>query len=259
MSSQSDSRSVANGPEGAIGAGGATGAPHSLVVRDLGRRPYPEVLALQEDLVSKIAAGKAPNTLLLCEHDPVLTLGRGDQRSRAHDLAVATVLSSSASPAHSSLADPVALAERTGVPCHRISRGGGVTYHGPGQLVGYPIVHLEDHDLRRFLRGLERGLVSGLEAFGVSAYTRDGLTGVWVESARGEQKIASIGIACRRWVTFHGFALNVSTDLGIFRKIDPCGLTGDLMTSLTELLDRDVTLTEAVEKVTPSLMDALDR
>jgi lipoyl(octanoyl) transferase len=184
-------------------------APPPLAVLDLGRRPYPEVWALQRELVDARLAGTRPDTLVLCEHDHVITVGR-TKDARQHLVAPGDV------------------------PVVEIERGGDVTYHGPGQLVGYPIVLLGEgeRDLHRLLRSLEEALIVALErACGVAAGRRAGLTGVWV----GARKIASIGVAVRRWVTYHGFALNLQPDLAYFGRIHPCGLDPEVMTSVAAL------------------------
>lgn len=185
-----------------------------LCVRSLGLVPYHEALRLQEEHVAARAAGEIPDTLLLLEHPPVLTAGRG-------------------AAADSVRADAALLARR-GLEVVPVSRGGDVTWHGPGQLVGYPIAHLDrwNRDLHAFLRGLEQGLIDSLERHGVTAHRISGRTGVWVD----DRKIASIGIAVRRWVSYHGFALNVRPDLADFDLIHPCGLHGVRMTSLAERL-----------------------
>ena len=176
----------------------------TLEVGVLGKVEYGDALALQETLVARRLAG-GPDVLLLLEHPPVYTLGRG------------------ADPRHLGTAG-------ADVPVVRVSRGGEVTYHGPGQLVGYPILDLRGHrlDVRWYVGMLEAVLVRVLEDLGVQAGTRPGLRGVWV----GERKIASIGVALRRWVTWHGFALNVGADLAGFASITPCGIADVRMTSV---------------------------
>lgn len=189
----------------------------TLVVTDLGRRPYPEVLELQRTLCRRRLSGTATeDLLLLVEHDPVVTLGRG------------TRLSSLPVP-------PAELAAR-GLPVFEVERGGDVTYHGPGQLVGYPILDLGGHrrDLHWYLRAIEDALILALGRLGVEAERRPGLTGVWTAG----RKIASIGIHVKQWVTLHGFALNVTTDLGAFDQIVPCGIENVVMTSVAEELLR---------------------
>lgn len=176
-----------------------------LEVAAPGRVEYAAAIAWQEALVARRLAG-GPDALLLLEHPPVYTLGRG--------------------------ADPVYLrsAAQTGAPIIRTHRGGQVTYHGPGQLVGYPILDLRRlrPDVRWYLRSLEGVLIDALGDLGIVAGRREGFTGVWV----GPRKIASIGVALRRWVSWHGFALNVGADLGGFDAITPCGIADVRMTSV---------------------------
>ena len=186
-----------------------------LVVVDLGRRPYAPILTLQRDLCRRRVTGETDHDLLLLvEHEPVITLGRG---TRAASLPI-----------------PPAELERRGVPVVEVERGGDVTYHGPGQLVGYPILDLTRHrrDLHWYLRTLEDALVLALGRLGIEADRRPGLTGVWTAG----RKIASIGIHVKQWVTFHGFALNVATDLAAFDLIVPCGIRDVVMTSVAEEL-----------------------
>lgn len=186
-----------------------------IAVVDLGRRPYGEVLELQRDLCRRRMSGDlADDLLLLVEHEPVVTLGRGTREA--------------------SLPLPVDAIRRRGVEVFEVERGGDVTFHGPGQLVGYPILDLTGHrqDLHWYLRTLEQALIAALEALGIAAERNPGLTGVWT---RG-RKIASIGIHVKQWVTLHGFALNVTTDLGYFDLIVPCGIQGVSMTSVAREL-----------------------
>jgi len=175
---------------------------------------YTAVLAWQQTLVAQRIAAEIPDSLVLLEHPPVFTLGRGG--------------------------DEKYLLNPGQVPVHRVGRGGEVTFHGPGQLVGYPIFDLNRHgkDVHRYLRMLEDVLIATLAACDIAATRRDGLTGVWA----GTDKIASIGIGIRRWVTFHGFALNVNTDLSYFSAIVPCGLPEVRMTSIQELLQEEIPL-----------------
>jgi lipoyl(octanoyl) transferase len=176
-----------------------------LEVARCGQVAYDHALAWQEALVARRLAG-GNDALLLLEHPPVYTLGRG---------ADARFLGAAASGA---------------VPVLRVGRGGQVTYHGPGQLVGYPIIGLRDlrPDVRWYVRGLEQVLIEALADLGIAAARRDGLTGVFV----GARKIGSIGVGIRRWVTWHGFALNVGRNLEGFTSITPCGLDGVAMTSV---------------------------
>jgi lipoyl(octanoyl) transferase len=176
-------------------------------VRWLGRMSFPDALALQEQLVAnKRADHSLGDELLLLEHDPVYTIGR--------------------TPNQSSLLGAAHLP----YPLFPINRGGQATYHGPGQLIGYPIIDLRrcGQDLHRYLRWLEDLLVETLAEVGITATTRTGLTGVWVEN----RKIASIGVGVRHWITMHGFALNVCGDLSPFDQIVPCGIANVTMTSI---------------------------
>jgi lipoate-protein ligase B len=188
-----------------------------LIVHDLGRRPYAEVLELQRTLCRQRLAGEiTEDVLLLVEHQPVVTLGRS---TRPQSLPLST-----------------ALLERRGIPVFEVERGGDVTYHGPGQLVGYPVIDLRHHreDLHWYLRRLEGALIGALASLGIEAGANPGLTGVWTSG----RKIASIGIHVKQWVTFHGFALNVSTDLSYFDLIVPCGIRDVIMTSVARELGR---------------------
>ena len=141
------------------------------------------------------------------------------------------------------------------VPVFEIERGGDVTYHGPGQLVGYPILKLEERDLHKYLRDLEEGLIGVCADCGVAGGRNPGWTGVWI----GDRKVASIGIAVRRWVTLHGFALNVSTELGRFAAINPCGLHAAVMTSLTEAAGRPISVDDVKPITAARLGEALGR
>jgi lipoate-protein ligase B len=178
----------------------------------LGPTPYREGLRLQEALVGARAEGWTGDWLLFPDHPPVLTVGRG------------------AAPG-GLIADRATL-ERKGIEIFEVARGGDITWHGPGQLVGYAICDLtaHDRDLHRFLRALEAALMDVLGGYGIESTRVRGRTGVWV----GERKIASLGIAVRRWVSYHGFALNVEPDLSQFDVIHPCGLRGVRMTSVRD-------------------------
>jgi lipoyl(octanoyl) transferase len=188
-----------------------------LVVQELGSRPYAEVLELQRNLARQRISGElGEDLLLLVEHEPVVTLGRGTQPQSL----------------------PLSATElnRRGVQQYEVERGGDVTFHGPGQLVGYPILDLREHreDLHWYLRTLEEALIRGLETLNIPAERNPGLTGVWT---RG-RKIASIGIHVKQWVTYHGFALNINTDLSYFDLIVPCGIQDVVMTSVAMELGR---------------------
>ena len=187
----------------------------TLEIARLGTVNYESGLALQDALVAARGEDLIGDTLLILEHPHVFTLGRG--------------------------ADAGYLLEaRPGVPVFRVSRGGQVTYHGPGQLVSYPILKLEGHDrdIHVYLRRLEQTMIDALAQLKIAAGRRVGLTGVWV----GERKIGSIGVGLRRWITLHGFALNVCTDLEYFGAMVPCGIAGVEMTSVK--LEREMYETE---------------
>ena len=219
----------------------ATLAP--AVWRWLGRVPFAETGVLQEGLRRDIIAGAGPETVLLLEHDPVITLGRA-----AHD---ANVLAG---------ADELA---RRGVALHRASRGGDVTYHGPGQLVGYPIVRLR-RGVRAHIEGMAGALIEVLAACGVEAHYRADAPGLWTrdhaasaaELERAERKICAFGINVHHRVAVHGFALNLDPALEAFRMIVPCGLAGVAVTSLAEVTGRPAPSPEALA---PRVADALGR
>ena len=181
---------------------------------DLGQIGYSECLGLQKRLIKRRAAGEIGDMLLLLEHNPVFTIGT----SGGED---------------SLLVSPEKI-ERAGVEVHRTDRGGNITYHGPGQLVGYPIMDLKRHgkDAHLYLRNLEQAVIECLTELGIEGVRMDGFTGVWV----GNDKICSIGIAIRKWVSYHGFALNVSPDFTHWSLIHPCGLVDRKVTSIERLL-----------------------
>lgn len=207
--------------------GAARAAPPAAAILRLGLTDYQEAWDLQKRLVQERALGRRPDTLILLEHPPVVTRGRGfNGRTMAG----------------------------TALPVFDIERGGDVTYHGPGQLVGYPIVHLKERGLTvgRYIRLLEQALIEAAGAFGLSAERLAGFTGVWA----GGRKIASIGIAVKSWVTYHGFALNVSPDLAQFQGIYPCGLQPEQMASLESLLGRKLPLSDVSAEVEAALKRA---
>ena len=180
--------------------------------------PYAEALALQRELVEERRAGRIGDVLLLVEHPHVLTLGVRGDGGRSHILAADERLTA------------------LDVTVHEAGRGGDITYHGPGQLVGYPIIDLKPErcDVHRYVRDLEEVLIRVAADHGITAGRLSGLTGVWV----GGEKLAAIGVRIARWITSHGFALNVSTDLDFFKLIVPCGITDRGVTSLTAQLGR---------------------
>jgi lipoyl(octanoyl) transferase len=199
----------------------------------LGRVAYRPAFELQQVVASLRAEEKLPDTLLLLEHEHVYTLGR-----RA--------------PEEEILLDTKALAQR-GVAVERTDRGGRVTYHGPGQLVGYPIVKLATADLVGYVRSLERAMIAVAADAGVDAGTAEGLTGIWA----GDRKLGAIGIHVSRGITTHGFALNVNTDLSMFNGIVPCGIVDRGVTSLSELLGREVPMEDVVRWTTKRVGEAL--
>jgi lipoyl(octanoyl) transferase len=206
-----------------------------LETRWLGRVDYADAVALQEKIVAQkhVEAGK-PDIVLLLEHDPVYTIGR--------------------TPDQTSLGGAGHLPH----PVFQINRGGQATYHGPGQLIGYPIIDLRSRgqDLHRYLRWIEGLLIALLGQFEIVARRRTGLTGVWTES----RKIASIGVGVRHWITMHGFALNVCGDLAPFAQITPCGISGVTMTSIEKEIGKSVTVRDAaamMEQLLPQQIDDL--
>lgn len=203
-----------------------------FVVRDLGRLGYRDAWNVQHQVHDAVARGEAPPTLLLVEHDPVITFGRKGGRDHL-------------------LVTPEELARR-GFDLVDIERGGDVTYHGPGQLVGYPILPI-GRRVRDYLRRLEDAVVDLAADYGVAAVGSPGYAGVWI----GDDKLCAIGVAIKRGVSFHGFALNVATDLSHFETIVPCGLDGKGVTSLSALAGRPVPLAEAVERLVPHLAHRL--
>ncbi len=206
--------------------------------RYLGRTPYADALALQQSLHEARKRGEVSDTLLLLEHPHIITLGRA------------------ANPANI-LADEQTRAEKS-VELFETGRGGDVTYHGPGQLVGYPIISLapDRQDVRRYVRDLQEVLVRTARDFGVAAEPRGGeFIGVWV----GDEKLAAIGIRISRWVTMHGFAFNVTTDLDYFNLIVPCGISDHGVTSLAKILNRNIELEAVAEAVTKHFGDVFQR
>jgi lipoyl(octanoyl) transferase len=198
-------------------------------VRRLGTIGYQAALDLQKELVEERKAGRIPDQLLLLEHPPVITLGARNRNASSNVLETRESLA------------------LKGVELFETGRGGDVTFHGPGQLVGYPILELppDRRDVHRYVRDLEEVLIQAVSDFGITATRIPGLTGIWV----GEQKLAAIGVRISRWVTSHGFALNVSTDLSHFGLIVPCGITDKGVTSMQRLLGRPVPMAEVAEAV----------
>ena len=208
-----------------------------LAVQRLGRLRYADALDLQASLVTERKAGSIPDTLLLLEHDPVFTLGRNAQPQN--------------------LRFSQETLRQKGFDVFEIGRGGDVTFHGPGQIVGYPIIDLspDRRDVHRYVRDLEDVMIRTCADFEVQARQVPGLTGAWV----GEEKIGAIGVRISRWVTSHGFALNVSTDLAGFDLIVPCGIQDRGVTSLERLLGRPVPLDDVVESLVRQFATVLER
>jgi lipoyl(octanoyl) transferase len=198
-----------------------------LQIQRLGRVPYARGLQLQEQLVAERQAGRVPDQLLLLEHDPVFTLGRN---ARAANV----------------LLSGEALRER-GFEVFETGRGGDVTYHGPGQVVGYPILDLapDRRDVHRYVRDLEEVMMRTCADYGLQASRVAGLTGTWL----GDEKIGAIGVRIARWVTSHGFAFNVGTDLAAFDLIVPCGIRGRGVTSLERKLGRPLPLEDVMDRL----------
>jgi lipoyl(octanoyl) transferase len=211
----------------------------SLLIADLGLISWAEAYALQQRLVAARKAGAIEDVFLLCEHPHVITLGRNASRSNL--LASEHVL------------------KQKGVELHLTNRGGDVTYHGPGQIVGYPVVNLSEikRDVGWYVRTLEEAMIRASADFGVSAFRVAGKTGIWMQVGNTEEKLAAIGVHISRWVTSHGFAYNVSTDLRYFDLIIPCGIADRKATSLEKLLSRGVSMTEVKLRLVQHLAELL--
>lgn len=196
-----------------------------------GRMSFEAALALQENLVAELQAGRGEETLVLLEHEPVYTIGRTRDRS--------------------------SLRQNLPHPVFETNRGGQATFHGPGQLVGYPVLDLSrrGRDLHRYLRFLEDLLIGLSATYGVTAQNREGLTGVWV----GPRKLASLGVGVRKWVSMHGFAINITREsTEAFAHITPCGLTGVEMTSLAHESGRDISLEDALARTADLFMERIE-
>jgi lipoate-protein ligase B len=199
----------------------------------LGRTPYKSTWDIQKKLVDKRRAGSIPDCLILTEHDPVITMGRGTDRQNL-------------------LADPATL-EAKGVELYEIERGGDITFHGPGQLVAYPIIDLtvRGRDVHKYLRDLEHLMIETLMDLGLKAGIKKGLTGVWVD----DHKVGAIGVAVSKWVTYHGLALNVNTDLDYYKMINPCGITRYPVGSASQLLGQQLSLNHVAEILAANFAD----
>lgn len=203
---------------------------------NLGRTDYKRVWDLQKKLADLRHKGEVDDLLLLTEHNPVITMGRASSPKN--------VLSS---------ADEL---KNRNVELFVIERGGDVTFHGPGQLVIYPILDLNDHgrDLHKYLRNLEKVIIGVLNGYGIEAGTKEGLTGVWADN----HKLAAIGVAVSRWITYHGAALNVNTDLDYFKLINPCGITDYPVGSIKSALGDDVDFDDVINRLEKSFADIFD-
>ncbi len=212
----------------------------TCLVIDLGLAPYAAAWELQRRLVAARKVGVVPDVLLLCEHPHVITLGRSGKRE--HLLASDRLL------------------RQMNVEFRASDRGGDITYHGPGQLVGYPILNLAEirRDVVWYVRQLEEAMIRATAEFGIPAGRQPGRTGIWVDTPRGEEKLAAIGVHISRWVTSHGFAYNVSTDLRYFDLIVPCGIADRRPTSLERLLGRPASLAEAAPRMVRHLGEVFD-
>lgn len=216
----------------------SAGRRRRLAVYRPGLVPYAEGLLLQEELVGKRRSGEVPDTLVLLQHPHVITLGSSSDR------------------AHVLLSDEERAAR--GVELHEVGRGGDVTYHGPGQLVAYPIMDLKPDrkDLHAYLRDMEEVLIRVAGVYGVQAHRREGLTGVWTDQG----KLAAIGVrVSSQWIASHGAALNVGSDLGFFDTIVPCGLEGEGVTSLEREVGGPIDLVHVSDRVAEAFAEVFDR
>jgi lipoyl(octanoyl) transferase len=204
-----------------------------LEITRAGLVEYTEALSIQRGVHSEVAQGARPNTLLLLEHPSVYTAGK-----RTSDVEKPS----------------------DGTPVIDVDRGGKITWHGPGQLVGYPIVKLaKPTELVGFVREIEAGLINVCSEFGINTQRVDGRSGVWVRDERGERKLAAIGIRVAQGVSMHGFALNVNPDLSAFNRIIPCGIDDAAVTSLAQELSRDITVDEVIPVVEKFLLESLKK
>ena len=197
---------------------------------------YEQSHNLQKQILQDRIDNKCPDHLILLQHNPVITVGRGGDNKNI-------IVSQ-------------AILDSYGIKVYEIERGGDVTYHGPGQLTGYPIIDLRNYkkDVHWYLRQLEEAIIKFLSYYDVIGKRVSGWTGVWV----GDEKIAAIGVAVKRWVTYHGFALNINPDLSHFKLINPCGITDKEVTSLVKILGFDVDMTDVEDKIISAFSDIFD-
>jgi len=210
----------------------------ALEIRRLGLVPYSDALELQKRLVERRRSEEVPDQLVLLQHPPVITLGVRTRNSRVNVIATPETLAAS------------------GVEVIETGRGGDVTYHGPGQLVGYPIINLKPDrcDVHRYVRDLEEVMIHAASLFGVDAKRDPGLTGIWV----GDEKLGAIGVRIAKWITSHGFAFNVATDLAHFDLIVPCGIADRGVTSLEKLLGRTLSMADVESAVIAAFARVFD-
>jgi lipoyl(octanoyl) transferase len=218
---------------------GVVSRERQLEVRRLGLIGYDEAVALQRDLVEQRRADRVPDQLLLLEHPAVITLGVRSEIARANVMATGERLT------------------ELGITIHETGRGGDVTYHGPGQIVGYPILDLRPDrcDVHKYVRDLEEVMIRTCAAYGVAAGRISGLTGTWV----GADKIGAIGIRISRWITSHGFAFNVGTDLDHFKLIVPCGIADRGVTSLEAVTGRSLAMSDVEDTIAWSFAEVFER
>ena len=208
-------------------------AASELALESLGLIPYDDALELQRQIHAGVVADERPNTLILLEHPPVYTAGR---RTTVDERPV------------------------DGTPVIDVDRGGKITFHGPGQLVGYPIVKLKNrNDVVGFVREIEMALIEACKEFGINAERYCERSGVWIRDKKGDRKIAAIGIRVAKGVTMHGFSLNIATDLSAFDRIVPCGFTDSGVTSMSVELKRNISIEEVAPVVERHLFEALGR
>lgn len=202
----------------------------------LGIVDYEQAHNLQKQVLQDRIDNKCPDTMILLQHNPVITVGRGGDNKNI-------IVSQ-------------AILDSYGIKVYEIERGGDVTYHGPGQLTGYPIIDLRNYkkDVHWYLRQLEEAIIKFLSYYDIIGKRVSGLTGVWV----GDEKIAAIGVAVKRWVTYHGFALNINPYLSHFKLINPCGITDKEVTSLVKILRFDVDMTDVEDKIISAFSDIFE-
>ena len=208
-----------------------------MQVANIGTKDYKEVWDLQKIVHQNRVEERIPNTLILVEHNPVITMGKSGNESN--------------------VLFPIDSLKEKGVQYYEIERGGDVTYHGPGQLVGYPIFNVKDGlaGIKPFIHGIEKAVIATLVDFGIRGYQKEQMIGVWTDMG----KVCSIGVAVKRWVSFHGFALNVNTDLAYFDMIVPCGLKNVEMTSMQHILGSEVSMDEVRRSVAMSFGEVFEQ